>query len=208
LSAIVPSTILSYSIVADSAEATGLKWETPAAGGGMTLISETVASANSSINLTSIPGTYKQLMLVWSGLYPSDTSSRFSFRLNNDSTANIYQGVGSRSGSAASGFSVDNADDANNGQGMFGYESQSTSTDYQMQVKGSLFIDNYADTTKFKFYQGHAGWRTNASIYVSSALNGVYKSTSAITSFDIVRIAGAGTLTNATSTSIRLYGLS
>jgi hypothetical protein len=28
----VPSTILSYSIVADSAEATGLKWATPAAG--------------------------------------------------------------------------------------------------------------------------------------------------------------------------------
>ncbi|NDB60722.1 hypothetical protein EB001_20095, partial [bacterium] len=48
-----------YTLVADSAEATGLKWAT-ASSGGMTLISETVASANSSISFTSL-GSYKQL---------------------------------------------------------------------------------------------------------------------------------------------------
>lgn len=175
----------------------------------MTLISETVASANSSINLTSIPGTYKQLMLVWSGLYPSNTTTQFTFRLNNDSTADIYQSVmGAAGTTSVGGFSGDIAEDANNGFPVFGYNAQSSSTDYQMQSKGTILIDNYADTTKFKFYKGQASWRANNSVYRQIVLNGVYKSTSAITSFDIIRHSGAGTLTNATSTSIRLYGLS
>jgi hypothetical protein len=196
-------------ILSVNSGATAPEWVTPAASGGMTLISETTASANSSINLTSIPGTYKQLLVVWSGLYPSNTSSTFSFRLNNDSSANIYEGVVvDAGGGGISGFSLDNADDANNGNGIFGYNAQSSSTDYEMQCKGSILIDNYASASKFKFYEGKATWRINGSFYRSSLVNGVYKSTSAITSFDIVRIAGAGTLTNATSTSIRLYGLS
>jgi hypothetical protein len=188
--------------------ATAPEWATPAASGGLTLISETAASANTDINLTSIPATYKQLLVVWSGLYPSNTSSTFSFRLNNDSTANIYEGVVADDAAGVGGFSLDNADDANNGFGLFGNGAQSSSTDYEMQCKGSILIDNYTDTTKFKYYEGQASWRANGSVYRSSNVNGVYKSTSAITSFDIVRIGGAGTLTNATSTSIRLYGLS
>jgi hypothetical protein len=47
----VPSTILSYSIVADSAEATGLKWATPA-GGSITTTTATVAT-NENTNSTS-----------------------------------------------------------------------------------------------------------------------------------------------------------
>lgn len=194
---------------ADSTASGGVAWDTLPASGGLTLISETVASANSSINLTSIPATYKQLLVVWSGLYPSNTSSTFSFRLNNDSSANIYEGVVAiAGGTSVGGFSLDNADDANNGIGIFASGAQSSSTDYQMQCKGSILIDNYASTSKFKFYEGKSTWRANGSVYRSSVVNGVYKSTSAITSFDIVRIGGAGTLTNATSTSIRLYGLS
>jgi len=66
-------------------------WATPAAAGGMTLISETVLSANSGLNLTSIPGTYKQLLLLWFGVKHSANGSTFNLRLNNDSTASIYQ---------------------------------------------------------------------------------------------------------------------
>lgn len=195
-------------LTADSSTATGLKWATPSAG-GMTLISETVLSANSGLNLTSIPGTYKQLMLVWSGIYPSNASSTFCFRLNNDSTANIYQGTLAGAGSTSvGGIDSDNADDANNGFAIFGYQTAFSSTAYQEQSKGVILIDNYASTSKYKFYDARATWRANASIYRSILINGVYKSTSAITSFDIVRLNGTATLSNATNTSIRLYGIS
>jgi hypothetical protein len=195
---------------ADSTASGGVAWDTLPASGGLTLISETVASANSSINLTSIPGTYKQLMVVWSGLNPSNGTTNFAFRFNNDSTANIYEAVYSGAGTTSiAGISADSADDGGaTGFAMFGYSAHSSSTDYQMQSKGVILIDNYASTSKYKFYDGKSSWRANGSIYRFPVVNGVYKSTSAITSFDIVRISGAGTLTNATSTSIRLYGLS
>ncbi len=76
-------------LTADSTTATGLKWATPAAG-GMTLISETTASALSSLSLSSIPGTYKQLILAWSGFYHSDSATRFNLRFNSVSTNSYY----------------------------------------------------------------------------------------------------------------------
>jgi hypothetical protein len=186
-----------YVLTADSGATNGVKWAALPPSGGMTLISETTASAATDINLTSIPGTYKQLMLVWSGLNPSNATSIWALRLNNDTTANVYQGVLS-TGSTVSGFSTDNGDDAGNGFGLFGYDAQSSSTDYHMQSKGVLLIDNYASTTKYKYYKGDASWRANGSVYREPRLSAVYKSTSAITSIDIVRVFGTGTFTNET----------
>lgn len=87
-SAIVPSTIPSFSIVADSATATGLKWAAPASGGGMTLLSTTTLSgATTSISIT---GT------GYIGLYISLTDwgqggdGRLSWRFNSDSGNNYY----------------------------------------------------------------------------------------------------------------------
>jgi hypothetical protein len=42
---------------------------------------------------------------------------------------------------------------------------------------------------------------------VVRSVNGTFGSTTAITSIDIFRGTGAGTFTNATNTSIRLYGV-
>ena len=108
--------------------------------------------------------------------------------------------------SAPASFSSNAADDGSNG-GLYGYNSVSTSTDYQKQVMGVLLIDNYSSTTKYKFYNGNGSWMQGATSYVPK-VDGVYKSTSAITSLDIVRLSGSDTLSNASNTSIRLYGLS
>jgi hypothetical protein len=62
-------------------------WATPAAG-GMTLIQETAASANTSIDFSSIPSTYKDLILYWEGIYESTTSDEFTLRFNSDSGSN------------------------------------------------------------------------------------------------------------------------
>ena len=66
-------------LAVNSSTATGLEWQTPSAG-GITLISDTVASSNSSLTLGSIPATYKELYLVWSGVYLSDNATRFDIR--------------------------------------------------------------------------------------------------------------------------------
>jgi hypothetical protein len=50
-------------LVADSAEATGLKWATPASGGGMTLLSTTSLSG-SSVTISSIDQTYTNLFIT------------------------------------------------------------------------------------------------------------------------------------------------
>jgi hypothetical protein len=185
-------------LTADSSTATGLKWATPSSG-GMTLISEQSASASTSIVFSSIPGTYKQIFLIWGGLYTSDNSD-FALRINNDSGSNYMRmrwGVAGGSFTSASGSATS----------IYTLITNATSsTDIFSSGMGYLLIDNYSSTTKTKrfnsqrtFYNGN----NTAEDYI-----GIWNSTSAITSLDIVRTGGTGTFTNMTNTSIRLYGVS
>ena len=189
-------------------------WAAPASSGGMTLISETVASANASLSLSSIPGTYKQLLLVWRGIYHSNTGSNFGIRLNNDSTADKYQGSangGVTGGASASGVTYDYIvlDNGTYLNYPFGSSVNYSTSAIYSQVNGQLLIDNYASTSKYKSYTGSWGYYWNASPrYLVGNINGSYNSTSAVTSIDIVRLTGSETFTNATNTSIRLYGIS
>jgi hypothetical protein len=193
-------------------------WATPATAGGMTLIQETVANADSSITFGSISGSYKQLLLVWSGIYVSALGNVFSLRFNNDSGGNYSVfgevitdyainagGSGAKDGNNSA---TDATDTVNFSNGPFGYNTTGSSN-YNQQSMGTCLIDNYSSTSKFKYYAvdwvHHIDGTTTG---VSSHAKGVYKSTSAITSLDIFRQTGAGTFSNNTSTSIRLYGIS
>jgi hypothetical protein len=89
--AIVPGTIPIASIVADSAEATGLKWAAPAAGGGMTSIASGTFTATATLDLTSISGSYKNLQFVARNIQPNGDRT-LRLRLNNLSTS-IYNAI-------------------------------------------------------------------------------------------------------------------
>lgn len=197
-------------LTVDSATTSGLRWVTPSSG-GMTLIQETVASANSGIDFTSIAGTYKQLMLVWSGLTQSGTGGGFGIRVNADSGTNYAYSLGGTKGSAvyqSSSNAVGDFADAQNGVPLFGYGF--TSTDYHRASKGYIVIDNYASTSRFKPWWGifTAYDATGTPSQINAFGTGVYKSTNAITQLNIVRTgAHSDTITNQTSTSIRLYGI-
>jgi hypothetical protein len=177
----------------------------------MTLIQETVASANSAIDLTSIPGTYKQLLLIWNGIYHSTTGSGFSIRFNNDSTSKYEErawimksGTANPVGYGTTGTSLLSGDTESK---PFGYQSSDNIA--LTYPTGSLLIDNYASTSKLKFYQG--SWyhqEAGVGAYFTFNLIGTYNSTSAITQINIVRLSGSATLSNRTNTSIRLYGIS
>ena len=76
-------------LVADSAEATGLKWATPASAGGMTLLSTTSLSGGTT-SLTSISGAYVNLALFIVNFYASSAST-LTIQVNSQTTnyANI-----------------------------------------------------------------------------------------------------------------------
>jgi hypothetical protein len=75
-------------LVADSAQADGVNWATPSAG-GMTLISTTTLTG-ASVTLSSIPSGYNHLYLLVKGVNPS-TNANLSFRINGVSTVSTYR---------------------------------------------------------------------------------------------------------------------
>jgi hypothetical protein len=93
-------------LVADSSTATGLKWDTPASGGGMTLISTTSLTSGSTATLSSIPQTYKHLLLVISDVTatsdhyidvkPNDTTNLKAHELEARASANINYESGNK----------------------------------------------------------------------------------------------------------------
>ena len=76
-----------YVLTVDSAEATGLKWATPAAGGYTELASGTPSGA--TLNLTSISGSYRDLVLIWRNVRPDSNGEHLNMRFNAD-TNNRY----------------------------------------------------------------------------------------------------------------------
>ena len=183
--------------------ATAPEWVTLNAG-GMTLISETIASGASSLSFSSISGSYKQLFMVWSGIQNTSTATNFFIRLNNDSGSNyalFYQ--------RAIGSSYNNGSQNTTAISNLGWNQNGTSASLENQSVGSLIIDNYASTTKAKYYQYLNNYeRSSDSSKMSEWTAGTYNSTSAITSIDIVRTSGSGTFSNTGNTTIRLYGVS
>jgi hypothetical protein len=79
-----------HTLVADSAEATGLKWAAPASGGGMTLLS-TTSLTGTTTTVSSIDQTYTHLYLVINNAYGQfDATTLISF--NGDTTSGNYSG--------------------------------------------------------------------------------------------------------------------
>jgi hypothetical protein len=197
-------------VLAVNSGATAPEWVTPAGGGGgLTLISDTQASANSSITFSSL-GSYKQLILVWYGVKHSGNGSTFSLRLNNDSTASIYEGRGT---SAVGGTFITVGTDVSSlspvGNIQFFMFGKNASGGGKEASSGYVIIDNYTSTTRFKTINCKFAYY-DISLNTSNEvdMNMFYRSTSAVTSLDIVRLSGSDTLTNEADTSIRLYGLS
>lgn len=192
-------------LTADSTASTGLAWAT-ASSGGLTLITETVASANSSIDFSSISGSYTDLLLEWTGVYHTTTDSNFGIRLNSDSGSNYNNSILYVEGSSPAsvtpyGNNTNTLDGAILG-------NKSSSTTLNQTCNGILTIYNYASTSKLKKYEAtFYYYSTNNSRYNYQTQQGIYNSGSAITSINIYRAGGTGALTNATNTSIRLYGV-
>lgn len=180
-----------------------------ASGGGITLIQETVASALSSLSFSSIPNTYKNLLLEYTGIEHSDSSTAFNIRFNNVSTGNLYVGLTFANTSAGSlNMQNDNRNQVTYSPPAFG-EGVNRGNNFD-DLTGYVYVSNYASTSKFKMFSQSCQYFNNS----ASSYNNLiptqcrFDSLSAITSIDIFRVSGSGTFSNITDTSIRLYGVS
>ncbi len=123
------------SIVADSAETTGLKWATPSAGGMTELASGNLTG--SSVTISAINQSYKNLQLVVENFYPATSGQSVRLRFNGDSSS-VYTQVKCRSSTSTPFVNTDTAwyfDDNATG-------SINTSTG----TLGIVNIYNYAET--------------------------------------------------------------
>jgi hypothetical protein len=178
-------------LTADSAEATGLKWATPTAG-GMTLLSTTTLSGSSTA-VSSIPGGYINLYCEIINFLPATDDARIYVRPNNVSTANTYYNTDS---AAASGNLVLN-------DTTFTLSLGNDNVTASNLTQFTLF--NYDSTATWKMIaaQSMNNAATNPTTTVSyRSLIGFMASTSAITSLTFHLSAG-----NFTSGTVLLYGV-
>jgi hypothetical protein len=177
-------------------------FETPAAGGGLTLIATATPSAATTISFTSIPTTYKHLMIVWQDVFQSSAtgSDGWGIRLNNDTSAGLHtyynRGLTASSTTGDKGsstlFTSSSAE-----QRMIIPKTTSGSTTYADQARGVFMVYRYTESNE-KFCE----WRSSGDDALSFG-NGRFGGTSAITQIDFVR-ASTQTITG----KFYLYGVS
>jgi hypothetical protein len=190
----VPSTILSYSIVADSAEATGLKWQTPASGGGMTLLSTTTLSG-ASTTISSIDQTYVQLFVMITGVNQS-AQQRFRCAPNGTTDKSNTVGLGVQN-SGGTGEIQTRLDDRIDFTLRNYINSGSTTNAF------SLYIDNYNSTTNYKTFNFYGGYNQDGDTsFVPVLGSGSFEDNTAISS--LVFSPGSGTFSAGT---VKVYGV-
>jgi hypothetical protein len=190
-------------VLAVNSGATAPEWTTPAAAGGMTLIATATPSAATSVSFTSIPTTYKELILVADSVFQSAGGGSWGVRLNNDSGTNYYEKIAAQSSTSIV-----------NGSGSatyFGSQQQAgrfipsdgpeNGSDIANTINGVFHIQNANQTTGRKTVL----WFSLKGSTLGGSLRsmGTYTGTSAISQIDLVR-SSTQTITG----TIRLYGIS
>jgi hypothetical protein len=160
-------------LTADSAEATGLKWATPAAGQSYSLISTTATSSGSTVTVSGL-SSYKNIILVFNNVSCNTANQYHYVKINGSTTALDYKQVAtnintpSTYGTAVlSGSSQFNS---GNSSGItVSYNGSATST----TLSGYFMIENAQNTgVKSCFFQAKAGAANNAESYSGMAMFG------------------------------------
>jgi len=183
-------------LTADAAESTGMKWATPATGGGgitnWTLLNTggTALTGAATITISGI-SAQKEIYVQIIEASSTSASSFISVRPNNDTTNNyVFAGTFGAYESTYNRANFGPVATSGSNRMIVGYMGNSASS----TVSGSCFIDT-TDTTGWKRWQtvgdgdldGHGAY----------VINGIWKASAAVTSISIVSGAGnfdAGTV--------------
>lgn len=154
------------------------------AGSTYTPIATTTFSNATDFTFTSIPSTYTDLYIVFDGIGSGVTNLAMQF--NSDTGSNYSYTYILGDGASASSSRLSNQ--------TSGY----LTAIYDNRTICNISIMNYSNSTTYKTYLA----RLSAAAYQTSAMVGLWRSTSAISSVKILKLGG-GTMTgNAT-----LYGI-
>jgi hypothetical protein len=186
-------------LTADSAEATGLKWATSSSG-GLTLISTT--SFNNTITnftVSSISGSYKNLLIIGSGLQTSAASSGpIELQFNGDTGSNYsYYGIRNVAGTISSDFAVSYSSIQTGIVFALTGDSAARFGGFQMS------INNYASTSLYRTYQNNGFTGANGSNHVNQYAGAYNNNTTAITSIKFSNLTGG----NYKAGTIQIYGV-
>jgi len=180
-------------LIADSTQATGLKWGT-ATSGGMTLLSTTsLSGANTTIS--SISGSYKNLLIQINGVNPSGNAQ---FYCQPNGTASLVDALITHYFNGAATGTSDSFTSSDiffaGGQNYLGGNTNNSMT---------LTINNYADTSFYKPFSFAGGNLTSAATQNSVSNGaGIVKTNAAITSLKLGVASGTCTGT------VLVYGVS
>jgi hypothetical protein len=156
-------------LTADSAEATGIKWATPAAAGGMTLLSTTTFSGT-TLTISGISGAYKNLVGIISGVTLPATRN-FNLRISPNNLNNISD--------TATLSTTTWGQERNTFAWIQVWDQAATNTENVF----SFTIEEYASTTRRKPYRSNGIFLNNTgSAREASIVQGGINTTSAITS--------------------------
>jgi len=172
--------------------ATAPEWATPAAGGGMTLLSTTTL-ATGTTTISGISGSYKHLFLIVKNVYLSGSGEQVYLRMNGDSGNNYAFGRVETVGTSVAG-----AGSAATSEVILSRSTNSSAAKNMGQYQ--ISIPRYTDTNQVSFFCDL--YSSDSTTYFSRTLNGVYDCSAAITSISLV--TSLGTFSGGTA---YLYGV-
>jgi len=182
-------------LTADSSTATGLKWATPAAGGGsMTLLSTTSLSGTST-TISSIAGGYRNLYIYGSDIVTTSGTADLRLRWNGFTIGTYGTIIAAGAYTAFTNTRISNAP---------GITDPATGRATLSTSGGCQFVCNfneYTQTTGFRMVNGWIAPTYSEDYLTFAALNDT--STAAITSFTVTTAAGTASLTG----TIKVYGV-
>jgi hypothetical protein len=176
-------------LTADSTEATGLKFATPAAGGGITQIGGTSTLSGASTLVTFSTTGYKNIYAIISNI---NTSGSGTLGIQPNSSTNLIDYV--LMGSYASG-----ADNTGAGDSYLQTYQNLKSADTDNNFVFTIY--DAASTTLFKNFTFVAGYKDSSNRRASDYAGGQYRNTSAITGLNFV--LSANTFSGGT---VRIFG--
>jgi hypothetical protein len=179
-------------LTADSTTATGLKWAAAAAGGGWTSIASGSLSG-SSLSLTSISGSYKNLMLVLRDVNFTN-STEPCIRLNGNSSSGVYSRIAIVNDGSTGVVSAQSSENR-----IF-----TTYNTPKLSTTGTWIINitDYANTTSHKIVTCNARYISGA---VGNAAENIFTQGSAALTAAVTQIEFFGTV-NFTAGTYILYG--
>jgi hypothetical protein len=186
-------------LTADAAQTLGVKWAA-AAGGPLALLSTTTLSSAGNFDITSIPGSYNDLILVLiARSSEADVDDNFTLRLNNDSGSNYhYQQI------RATSTTVTTAETHGSASLVAGKIPASAAT-ANLFGACTITIPGYASTSWIKTLSIDSyGPISTGGVQDKQLIGGFWNSTAAITRVTLAGQAAPNTFV--TGSQLRIYG--